>query len=202
MKIRQIIYLLFVLVFIDACSKGSGGSSTPTPPAAVLPIATISDVSNERTSTNLKYQFTVTLDKVSTSAVTISYTTADGTAVANTDFKPVSGTLSIPANTSSATIEVEVVGDSVRKSNQTFSVQLSNPSNCSLASNKGTGTIVNENLLVFPVDNTNGYTTPISYPGKTLVWSDEFDGNTINTGTWAFETGAGGLFGLKRKKVA
>lgn len=192
MKIRQIIYLLIALVFINACSKGSGGSSTATPPATVLPSATISDVSNERASTNVKYQFTVTLDKVSTSAITISYTTADGTAVANTDFKPASGTLSIPANTSSATIEVEVIGDSIRKANQTFSVQLSNPSNCSLATNKGTGTIINENLLVFPVDNTNGYSTPNTYPGQTLVWSDEFNGNTINTNNWAFETGAGG----------
>lgn len=188
MKIRSIIYLLVSLVLIVSCSKGSGGS-TSTPPTVALPIASISDVSNERTTANLKYQFSITLDKVSSSAVSISYTTADGTAVANTDFKPISGTLTIPANASSGTIEVEVIGDSTRKANQTFSVQLSNPTNCSLSTNKGTGTIVNENLLYFPVDNTVGYSTPISYPGKTLVWSDEFDGSTINPASWTFETG-------------
>jgi beta-glucanase (GH16 family) len=190
MKFRTLFFLVFTLIILESCSKGSG-STTPTPPAVVLPIASINDISNERTSTNLKYQFNITLDKVSTSAITISYTTADGTALANTDYKPVSGTLTIPANSTSATIEVEVNGDSTRKANQTFSVQLSNPTNCSIATNKGTGTIINENLLYFPVDNT-GYSTPTSYSGKTLVWSDEFDGTTINPTTWTFEAGAGG----------
>jgi len=191
MKISQLIYLVLFIACIESCSKGSGSSAT-TPPTVALPIASISDVSSDRSSTNSKFQFTVTLDKVSTSPVSISYTTADGTAVANTDYKPASGTLSIPANTSSASIEVEVIGDSIRKSNQTFSVQLSNPSNCSLGTNKGTGTILNEDLLVFPVDNTNGYTTPTTYPGQTLVWSDEFNTNSINQNSWAFEVGAGG----------
>jgi hypothetical protein len=190
MKFRSFIYLLFTLLLIESCSKGSG-SSTPTPPSAALPVASISDLSNERTSTNLKFQFNITLDKVSTSAISISYTTADGTAFANADYKPTSGTLTIPANSSSGTIEVEVVGDSTRKANQTFSVQLSNPTNCTIATNKGTGTIINENLLYFPVDNT-GYSTPNTYPGKSLVWSDEFDGATINPTTWTFETGGGG----------
>jgi hypothetical protein len=188
MKIRSIIYLLFTLVLMESCSKGSG-SSTPTPTAVALPIASISDASNERTGNNLKFQFSITLDKVSTSAISLSYTTVDVTALANKDYKPVSGTLNIPANTNSGTIEVEVIGDSTRKANQTFSVQLSNPTNCTIATNKGTGTIINENLLYFPVDNTVGYTSASSYPGKTLVWSDEFDGNTINTAAWTFETG-------------
>ena len=188
MKIRSIIYLLFTLVLMESCSKGSG-SSTPTPPAVALSIASISDVSNERTGNNLKFQFSITLDKVSTSAITLSYTTADVTALANKDYKPVSGTLNIPANSNSGTIEVEVIGDSARKANQTFNVQLSNPTNCTISTNKGTGTIINENLLYFPVDNTVGYATASSYPGKTLVWSDEFDGNTINTAAWTFETG-------------
>jgi beta-glucanase (GH16 family) len=188
MNIRSIIYLFFTLVLMESCSKGSG-SSTPTTPVVALPIASISDISNERTANNLKFQFSITLDKVSTSAISLSYTTADVTAFANTDYKPVSGTLNIPANSNSGTIEVEVIGDSTRKANQTFSVQLSNPTNCTISTNKGTGTIINENLLYFPVDNTLGYSTPSSYPGKTLVWSDEFDGNTINPATWTFETG-------------
>jgi hypothetical protein len=190
MKIRSFVYLLFTLVIIDSCSKGSG-SSTPTPPAVALPVASISDISNERSSNSLKFQFNITLDKVSTSAININYTTVDGTALANTDYKPVSGTLTIPANSTSGSIEVEVNGDSTRKPNQTFSVQLSNPTNCTIATNKGTGTIINESLLYFPVDNA-GYSTPTSYPGKTLVWSDEFDGTSINTANWTFEAGGGG----------
>lgn len=38
----------------------------------------------------------------------------------------------------------------------------------------------------------SGYFSPTSYAGYTMVWSDEFDGTTINTNDWVFETGAGG----------
>jgi beta-glucanase (GH16 family) len=192
MKKKQLPTLLVLLFLIGSCSKGSDNGSTP---AANLPIASINDISNERTPTNTHYQFSVTLDKVSSSPITISYTTSDGTAISNTDYKPTSGTLTIPANTNAGSIDVEVIGDSTRKPNQYFSVQLSNPANCALSTfNKGTASIINENLLYYPVDNsaTAGYTTPTSYPGKTLVWNDEFNSNTINTTTWVFETGAGG----------
>jgi len=189
MKIHSFIYLFILLLLIESCSKGSGSSTTP-PPAA-LPIATISDVSNERTSANSHFQFSVTIDKVSSSAITIAYTTADGTAISNTDFKPSAGTLTIPANSNSGIVDVEIIGDSTRKANQLFTVQLSNPSNCTLATSKGTGTIINENLLYFPVDNT-GYTTPTTYPGMNLMWSDEFNNNAIDQNTWTFETGNNG----------
>jgi beta-glucanase (GH16 family) len=67
-------------------------------------------------------------------------------------------------------------------------VQLSNPKNCTLTTSQVTGTIVNENLLYFPVDSI-GYSTPNNYPGFTLVWNDEFDSNQINQNNWSFESG-------------
>jgi beta-glucanase (GH16 family) len=36
-----------------------------------------------------------------------------------------------------------------------------------------------------------GYTTPVSYGGMALVWSDEFDGENLNATDWTFETGNG-----------
>ncbi len=43
---------------------------------------------------------------------------------------------------------------------------------------------------------TSGYETPLSYPGMTLVWQDEFDGNVLSS-DWVHETGndPGGLPG-------
>ena len=37
-----------------------------------------------------------------------------------------------------------------------------------------------------------GYPAADSYPGMTLVWSDEFDGNAINSSNWTHELGASG----------
>jgi beta-glucanase (GH16 family) len=36
-----------------------------------------------------------------------------------------------------------------------------------------------------------GYATPATYDGKTLVWSDEFNGDELNLNDWVFETGNG-----------
>jgi beta-glucanase (GH16 family) len=38
---------------------------------------------------------------------------------------------------------------------------------------------------------TTGFTSPNSYGGMTLVWEDDFTGNSLNTSNWSFETGRG-----------
>ena len=43
---------------------------------------------------------------------------------------------------------------------------------------------------VFVIPAT-GYTTPESYDGMTMVWSDEFSGSALNMGDWTFEEGRG-----------
>jgi hypothetical protein len=50
-------------------------------------------------------------------------------------------------------------------------------------------TRINDNTGVVDGD---GYQGADSYPGKTLVWSDEFDGTTINSANWTYDLGASG----------
>lgn len=38
---------------------------------------------------------------------------------------------------------------------------------------------------------TIGYQTPLNYPGYTLVWQDEFNGDALNMQDWSFEIGTG-----------
>lgn len=38
---------------------------------------------------------------------------------------------------------------------------------------------------------SGGYVSPLSYPGYTLAWNDEFDGTGLNPGDWTHETGDG-----------
>lgn len=40
-----------------------------------------------------------------------------------------------------------------------------------------------------PVPIDRGYTTPLEYAGYSLVWQDEFSGNSINSSFWGFDTG-------------
>jgi beta-glucanase (GH16 family) len=181
---RMWICLFFCLA---SCSKSSNGGSKP---AAVLPAARVGDVTQERANTNSKYRFFVDLNSNPGQAVTVNYVTVAGTAKENTDYSPVSGTLTIPAGTTEGYVDVQVTGDSLRQAQQQFYLQLSAPVNCTLGVPKATGTILNDGTYL-PTDST-GYTTPSSYPGYTLAWSDEFSGNSINTQNWNFEAGGGG----------
>jgi Glycosyl hydrolases family 16 len=47
----------------------------------------------------------------------------------------------------------------------------------------------NSGEIVIP---PTGYVSPASYSGMTKVWEDNFDGTSLNTSDWTFETGAGG----------
>jgi hypothetical protein len=49
-------------------------------------------------------------------------------------------------------------------------------------------------IISFDGDITpdDGYTSPPEYEGYELIWNDEFNGNSVNTDNWKFETGAGG----------
>ncbi|HNP22127.1 MAG TPA: family 16 glycosylhydrolase [Panacibacter sp.] len=179
------IYALVAVAFA-ACSKGGDGGSTP--PASTI-TATITGASTDRSVSGSSITFNVALSAAPSADVSLHYASlATGNAVAGKDYTAVEGTLVIPAGTKSGSIKVDVSADSLRQPNQTFQVQLSDAKNCSIKTDKATGTIINENGLYFPVDNT-GYTTPDNYSGYTLAWSDEFNGNAVNTADWTFEAG-------------
>ena len=42
-----------------------------------------------------------------------------------------------------------------------------------------------------PTETDEGFTTPLSYDGLTLVWNDEFDGNSLNSTNWSYDIGTG-----------
>ena len=144
--LRTLSAVLCCILIFWACKKSSSDGSDNG--------ATIFNVSQTRNTTTSTFRFTVYLDKAAAQEVTLSYSTEAGTALANTDFKPISGTVVIPANQSQGYIDVEVTGDSLRREDQLFYVNLSNAKNCTIKVGKGTGTIVNANGLYFPVNNT------------------------------------------------
>ncbi|GMQ28295.1 glycoside hydrolase family 16 protein [Algoriphagus confluentis] len=51
----------------------------------------------------------------------------------------------------------------------------------------GTGTPDSSEVFI----PTTGFTSPASYPGMTLVWEDEFNGNSLDLSSWTHETGRG-----------
>lgn len=174
------------LLFCSACGKNGGGDPAP----ANLPSLKINDVQQVRSNVSpITFHFVVSLDKVSSKEVKVDFTTVDGNTNGD-EYTKNSGTLIIPANSKSANIDIVVKGDSLRDENKIFYVQLTNPVNAKISSGKGTGTIFCYGTYL-NVDDA-GYKTPATYPGYSLKWSDEFDGDILDKNSWNYETGANG----------
>ena len=88
--------------------------------------------------------FTVSLSAVSRLDVSVDFATTAGSATAGLDFTSAAGTITIPAGSLSARIAVEVVGDRRVEPDETFFVDLTSPSNATLADTSGLGTILDD----------------------------------------------------------
>ncbi len=89
--------------------------------------------------------FTVQLSHSSIYPVTVGFATADGTALAGSDFATLSSaTLSFAPGETSKTILVPILGDLVHENTESFSVVLSSPKNATLGDGIGIGTIQND----------------------------------------------------------
>jgi hypothetical protein len=96
----------------------------------------------------------VTLSPAASSTVTVSYATANGTAAAGSDYTAASGSLTFAAGETFKTIAIPIVGDTVDEPNETFVVNLSNPTNASLADGQATVTIVDDDPTPSPITVT------------------------------------------------
>ena len=90
--------------------------------------------------------FTVTLTPDTADTVTVSYATANGTALAPADYTATTGSLTFAPHVVTRTLTVPVVGDTLDEDNETFSVVLSNPVNAALGVATGTGTITDDDV--------------------------------------------------------
>jgi hypothetical protein len=88
--------------------------------------------------------FTVTLSAASGQPVTVNFTTANSTATAASDYQAATGELIFAPGETTKTITVPVIGDRLAEPKQTYLVNLSNPTNASIADGQGVGTITDD----------------------------------------------------------
>ena len=118
----------------------------PAPSSGTTPSVRISDVSLYEGSllSGPSARFTVRLSASSASTVKVSYATANGSAIAGSDYSARSGTLSIAPGYLSATISVPITADRIRESDETFWVKLSSPVAATIGDGSGIGVIRND----------------------------------------------------------
>ena len=106
------------------------------------------------TGTSTQAVFNVILSAATGRTVTVNYATgnvnASGGAACGAqgvDYESKTGTLTFQPGTSTASIAVKVCGDRFAEANEFFVVNLSNPSNATLALDQGSGRIDNDDVL-------------------------------------------------------
>jgi hypothetical protein len=145
-----------------------GDWQTPPAPPPPPPDISISDVTVTEGDTGTQIaNFTLTLSKPTPVEAQVDFEFANITAQAGSDFDYSSGFVVFAAGETSRTLMVPVKGDLILEPTETFSVNLSFPTNLRIADAQGIGTIIDNDL----------------YPGVSIGNASRAEGNS---GTTAF----------------
>ncbi|MCR6630546.1 MAG: Ig-like domain-containing protein [Magnetospirillum sp.] len=178
--------------YADVTAYGIGGSTpfsvasdTATLEVARLPRLSISDVSVQEGSTAI---LTLVFDQVPTSPVTVTWSSADGSATAASgDYQIASGTITFAAGETSKTITVLTHDDGVSEGSETVLVNLTGVSGAVVADGQGVITLSDAPAPIYWMDDlTNGLTgytlytnTPVreTYLGQSTQYLGDINGD-------------------------
>jgi uncharacterized repeat protein (TIGR01451 family) len=116
-----------------------------------IPSISISDVTQSESNGTTTFTFNVTLSVAIPEVVTVDVSTANGTALAGTDYTALpTTTVTFPANTTGPQlVSITVLGNTKLEPDKTFFVNLVNASaNATILDGQGLGTIVNDDVAV------------------------------------------------------
>ncbi|HVH32823.1 MAG TPA: Calx-beta domain-containing protein [Tahibacter sp.] len=165
-------FLVNITSVTGATVTDGQGQGTILNDDAVMPQLSINDVSvtEGNVGTTIPAQFTITSSVAAPAGgYTLNFATADGTAtVADSDYLGASGTVTIPAGQTTATVNVTVNGDDNVEPNETFVVNLSSaPAGTQIADAQGQGTILNDDA--YPVLSIGNASVVEGHSGTALL---------------------------------
>jgi hypothetical protein len=122
--------------------SGNSPSATGTTPNGSLPRLSITNVVvTEGDTGTTDAVFTVRLSSASSQRVTVRFATANGTALAASDYVALSGTLTFNPGQTTRVIKVAIKGDAQDEPNENLFLNLTNPVNATIADSQGVCTI-------------------------------------------------------------
>jgi VCBS repeat-containing protein len=155
---------------VDGTSPDVPFSTAAFSAAGALPSLSVNSVAlAEGDSGTTSFMFTVTLSAASAQTVTVDYASASGTASAPVDFAATSGTLSFAPGETVRTVIVLVNGDTAVETGETFTLALSAPTNATIASGTGTGTIQNDDVSIVRIHDIQGSGLVSAFAGQVVT---------------------------------
>ncbi|WP_013325320.1 choice-of-anchor L domain-containing protein [Gloeothece verrucosa] len=190
---------------VEDIDYGFSINITHDPLAPELSINNVSVVEGDPNTPNAI--LTVTLSAAATTNITVDYALTPGTATPDSDYSNITGTLTFAPGETTKTIAVPILSDNLIESSETFSVNLSNPTNATIKNNSGTVTISDSNIIVNnTLESTSSTILPANIDNLILLGTSNIDGtgnanNNTLTGngvdnTLSGEAGDDLLYGL------
>ena len=177
----KIFWILTVLFIMNACNSDDDD---------IVPSVSIESIQIEEGNTINNLEIALTLSNTVDYDLSVDVRTVDGTAIKGLDYTELNEVIIFNAGEQEVTFTIQIIGDNIPEYTEIFSIRLENPYNVTIDINFATVTILNDDEHVFSIPET-GYSTPESYDGMELVWSDEFNASSIDNSNWTFETGTG-----------
>ena len=151
------------------------GTAGPNLPNVSIGDATVVEGNTGTTSAS----FDVTLSAASSSTVSVNYATANGTATAGSDYAAASGLVTFPAGVTRQTVTIAISGDTAVEPAETFTVNLTGPSNAGIGDGQGQGTIANDDA---PPGGLAAYDAALKAPRCSSVGNACDSGPTLVNG--------------------
>ena len=181
MKFLRMFTILSIVFILNSCNSDDEKK---------LPSIFIESIQVEEGNTTNYLEVMLTLTNSVDYDLSVDVRTVDGTAIKGEDYTDLYEVIIFSAGQEQASFDIEILGDDIPEDNEIFSIILENPLNVKIDNRTATVTLINDDEHIFSIPET-GYSTPETYEGMTLVWSDEFDGPEINSNNWTFEIGTG-----------
>ncbi len=175
-----IIFSLSFCILLIGCNEESNQENT-------IEKFTIQNATIVEGNTNQTAPIQVSLEGSLASDLTVPFEMVEESAKIGEDFNSSSGELTFSPENLNATIPIEIIGDEHFELSETFSLRLT-------AEGRQTSyniTINDDDEMAEIMSDEDGFFTPEEYPSMSLKWSDEFNGDQLNSADWTYEIGNG-----------
>lgn len=170
----NLIFISLFAVLLSACGGGGSSSDTSTDPVTdpTPTLPTISIVDTQTIDSAQSVEVGLTLSAASTEVVSVNYATADGTALAGSDYIATNETVEFAAGETSTTVTIDLVDDRDTSSTKTFVINLTDPNSATIADTQASITLLDaEHSAMFnnPVYSANWGTKSVFTEANTCA---------------------------------
>ena len=132
--------------------------------------------------------YTVTLSNASSQTITVQYATANGTAIAGSDYTSTSGTLTFNPGVTSQVINIPILNDSLNEADETFTLNLTTATNATLGTAKTATTTITDTLSASVTTTLPGGVENLTLTGTAAINGTGNGGDNVLQGNSANNT--------------